>query len=213
MDTKPQLLVPFSMIVSGSSGVGKSQYLAKLLTHRDVMFEKPFSKIYFSYVTYQPVYDEIKASVPEIEFVEGVKSDIFECADGFDDVLYIIDDMMTSMGRNYLLVDLFTKARPRKLSVIFVTHDLYFGTQITKNVLRSTMIFILFKNISNAVPVQVLSRQIRPDKPKYIIDSFMTTTARPFNPLILILMPQWPENLRVLSGILPTQTCTAFLPV
>ncbi len=90
--TKPCFPVPFQMMISGSPATGKTVWLAEVLRNRSELFDKQFDKIYFSYAAWQPIYDEIKSFLPEVEFVQGIMLDIFDHVDASSSrqTLYIL---------------------------------------------------------------------------------------------------------------------------
>ena len=69
MEHAPDLRLrhPFSCVVNGPSGVGKTEWIRKLIYYRDAMIVNPPDKIIWCYKEYQPIYDLMKG----IEFVEG----------------------------------------------------------------------------------------------------------------------------------------------
>ena len=63
---------PSTCIVAGPTSSGKSSYVFKVLKHVDGVFTKKVDKIYYAYGVYQPLYDDMKKNIPNIEFENAV---------------------------------------------------------------------------------------------------------------------------------------------
>ncbi len=99
-----QLQVPFSMLLSGSSGSGKTVWTKELLTAaRDSnILTEPFDKVIVAYSQYQPIYDEI-ASIystdpSKFELTTQVPWDELNELDGTKNTCIYVDDMMLDYG-------------------------------------------------------------------------------------------------------------------
>ncbi|GFX50043.1 uncharacterized protein TNCV_2375321 [Trichonephila clavipes] len=94
-----KLVHPFTLILAGPSGSGKSQFVKKLIENKMI---KPFPKnIIWCYGVYQALYEEM----PNISFHEDIPSNLHQ----YSDALIVIDDLMgdaTSKPYGYLLIDL-----------------------------------------------------------------------------------------------------------
>lgn len=103
-----QLQTPFSMILSGASGSGKTRWTYDMLkfdlelrkNSSEGLFEKPFDKIIYAYSTYQPIYDEMAELYPNgrFESSSAVPWTEIESLDGSLNVLLVIDDKMSDIG-------------------------------------------------------------------------------------------------------------------
>ena len=85
-----KLRTPFTCIVAGATGSGKTEFVLRLLKHRDVVLHPPPGRVIYSYERYQPKFDGISG----VEFVKG--SD-YALRRG-DNTLLIIDDQMGGKG-------------------------------------------------------------------------------------------------------------------
>ncbi len=112
-----RLQAPLSMVVNGSSGVGKSEWIKKLIRYRDQMIYPPPEKIIWCYRTWQPTYTDL---IGQVEFVKGLNYKI----DGNQATLLVLDDMMMQLNDD--IVNLFVAGRHDNVSVIFVTHNIFF---------------------------------------------------------------------------------------
>ncbi|GFV84877.1 uncharacterized protein TNCV_4298591 [Trichonephila clavipes] len=94
-----KLVHPFTLILAGPSGSGKSQFDKKLIENKMI---KPFPKnIIWCYGVYQALYEEM----PNISFHEGIPSNLHQ----YSDALIVIDDLMGELGNDPQLTKLFVK--------------------------------------------------------------------------------------------------------
>ena len=66
-----RLLHPFTLICSGPTGSGKTQFVKRMILEGESVVDKPPDRILWLYGEYQDAYYELKASIPNIRFVEG----------------------------------------------------------------------------------------------------------------------------------------------
>ena len=56
------LKAPYTMIISGATGAGKTQFVAKLIEQQASLHVEPFDEIIISYGVFQPVYAKLAQS-------------------------------------------------------------------------------------------------------------------------------------------------------
>ena len=114
----PYMQHPFTCIVAGPTGSGKSVFTLKLLRHAEQVTTPPPERIMYCYGEYQQVFD----TYYNVEFHDGLPD--FNDFDGKSRTLLVLDDLMTSTDDR--VVDLFTKiSHHRNLSVVYLT-KIYF---------------------------------------------------------------------------------------
>ena len=89
-----RLQTPFSLLCIGPSGSGKTQWTKRLLENTGEMLTNCPDRIVWCYAEYQPTYVELANQFPQIEFVEGIPSDVGEMFDPKVNNMIIIDDLM-----------------------------------------------------------------------------------------------------------------------
>ena len=78
-------------------------------------------RIIWCYGIYQPAYDEMQRTIPNLTFIEGVPSDLESMINPSIRNLVVLDDLMQELGNNERITSLFTKGcHHRNLSVIFL---------------------------------------------------------------------------------------------
>ena len=81
---------PFTCIVSGPTGSGKSVFTLKLIEHTQQVITPPPERIMYCYGEYQKVFDNYS----NVEFHDGLLDLI--TFDGKSRTLLVLDDLMTS---------------------------------------------------------------------------------------------------------------------
>lgn len=90
----PKLQHPFTMLVSGPTGSGKSFFVKDLIQHKQDMFSTIPDKIVWFYGIYQSMYDEIQ----DVTFIEGLPSKYRDFLGSH--TLFVIDDLMSECGND-----------------------------------------------------------------------------------------------------------------
>ena len=117
MDSR--LAHPFTCIVSGPTGSGKSVFTFKLIEHEREVISPPPERILFCYDKYQQIFDNYL----RVEFHDGLPE--VSSFDGKKRTLLVMDDLMTSTDDR--VVDMFTKiSHHRNLSVVYLTQNLFY---------------------------------------------------------------------------------------
>ena len=121
---------PFTHIVSGPTGCGKTTYVKKLLQHNNILIKPYITRIVWIYGYWQPMYDELAKTVhPPIEFIQDIPHDLSD--DSFispNDNNIVVDDMMSTAAKDHRITEFFTeRSHHGNLSVISINQNLYHG--------------------------------------------------------------------------------------
>lgn len=120
----PRLKHPFPAIVAGRTCCGKSQFGKRLLESGKDLIDGAPENVSWCYGIYQPAYDDMLGmltTTPNINFVEGVPSDLESMIDPSIRNLVVIDDLMQELSNDQRITNLFTKGCHHcNLSVIFI---------------------------------------------------------------------------------------------
>ena len=88
---------PFTALISGPTGCGKTQFTKKLVKHASEMISPPPQEIVWCYGVYQDVFN----TMDNVRFIEGLPSETE--FDGIKRVLLVIDDLMHEANTKKLL--------------------------------------------------------------------------------------------------------------
>ena len=199
-----KLLHPFTCIVSGPSGSGKSS-LIKSIIEENVIKPRP-NKIVWLYAEDQPLYKSLKDD-NRVEFIKGIPDDLESQFDIRDNNVLILDDLMTQLHSDERLTRLFSVGSHHKnLSVVFIIHNLFHQGKEMRTLSLNSHYIILFKNPRDRLQISTLARQMYPGKSKYLIEAFDNATSGAYGYLLIDLKPTTAEILRIRTGILPQDT-------
>ena len=85
----PKMIHPFTCLVAGPTGCGKSTFLKKLLELKDDKIFNAPSKVIWCYTQWQPLY----ASMEGVDFYQGLPE-----VEELESCLLILDDIMSQLG-------------------------------------------------------------------------------------------------------------------
>lgn len=183
---------PTSIFIVGPSSSGKTVFTKSLLQNANATFEKPFSKMFYCYSIWQPIYDEMKSSIENIEFYKGFPDmDLLtEWGNLSGEKCLVIDDLLLEASDSKELIFLLTVGiHHYSLTLIFIFQSLYFKGKAMRTASLNCHYFILFKNYRDQLQIQTLGKQIFPGQSKYFMDAYMKATSVKYRPLIVDLNP------------------------
>ena len=109
---------PFSMLMAGPRGAGKSELVKQLLSLRRFIMMNPPERIVWFYGRHQPdLFCSLAQEILCIEFYEGLPTNIEVMFDRSKRNICIIDDLMQSASGNQLVENLFTNGRHLNLFI------------------------------------------------------------------------------------------------
>lgn len=203
----PKLQHPFTMVIAGPTGCGKSFFIRDLLKYRREIFSTIPDKVVWFYGIHQALYEEI----PDVVFVEGLPTNYREYLG--KNTLFVIDDLMSECGRDKRLTDLFTRGSHHlNLSVIFVTQNFFHKGKEMREVTLNAHYLLLCKNRRDVSQITHLGKQLFPRHLKFFQEVYEDATKTPFSYLFIDLRSETPEELRLRSQILPNQKQYIYKP-
>lgn len=194
----PTLQTPFTMIVSGPTGCGKTRFLIQLLKEIDTLVSQPVEQIIYVYGIVNADL-ELISEIPKVT----VQSTLPDCFDGRSSVL-IFDDMF--MENEKEISRYFTKMRHRNISTIYVTQSLFFDNKYMRVTSRNAHYIVLFKNPRDLASVAQLSRQMYPKGSRVLTESYTMATHKPYSYLFIDMKPTTPDALRLKTSIFENPT-------
>lgn len=200
----PRLKHPFTCVIAGPTGSGKSYFVSRLLSHAHTMIDPPPEKVMWCYGEWQPLY----ATIRGVEFVEGlpdVKTLNPSCR-----TLIVVDDLMAETdGR---VTKLFTKgSHHRNISVIDIVQNLFNKNKENRTISLNSQYMVLFKNPRDASQITHLAKQMYPGHTKFMQEAFENATLLAFGYLLVDLKQDTPEHMRLRTNIFPGETQYVYL--
>ena len=206
-----QLRHPFGLLVSGGTKSGKTTFVKRLLSYANVLIEPPPENIIYFYAQYQDTFGEIQYLVPGIKFTQGLPDDILDSINPETRNLFIIDDMMGE--KDGVVSKLFTKkSHHGNLSVIYIVQNLFQHGKEHRTTSLNASYLCLTKNVRDASQIMHLAKQIYPSSTKFFQQAFRLATKDTYSHLFVDLTPTCPDEIRLRSGIFPTDTYYVYQP-
>ena len=199
---------PFTLILSGATGSGKTQWLLKFLKHTNELIDPSPKKILYCY-------GEINDSIIKLK-QEGIEThngipDATLIMEQEKPLLLILDDLMLNVKNDFLDL-LFTRGSHNwDVNVIFVTQSL-FGRDI-KTARANAHYLVLMRNPSGQLQIRTVGSQLFPKRLNYFLEAYNDATKNPFSYLVINMHPNAPEALRLTSKIFPSEQREIYLPI
>ena len=191
-----ELKSPFTMLMAGPSGSGKSSLVLKMLNDPSC-FDRPPTNVIIAYSRMQDVYQSIAdSSTVPVRLVEGLPDDL-KTPPGS---LLIIDDLQNEAGK--AVCDWFTKnAHHYDTNVIYLVQNLFLKTPEHRTASINAHYIVLFKNPRDKSQITSLAKQFAPNNPSYVIEAFKKATAQPHAYLLLDFKQDTNDLLRIRDSI------------
>ena len=205
-------LHPFTCLIVGPAQSGKTSLLKNLLLHSTILISPNPEKIIYCYSVWQPMFDEIKNLIKNIEFCEGIYN--IDQVDASVNTLIIFDDLMKECESDPSIFNLFTiDSHHKNISVFLISHNLFSKGKFTRTISLNSSYIIVFKNPRDKSQLYVLARQMFPDKIKYFMEAVDDSiNSRGHSYIFLDLKQTTLEKNRVQSGILPGEQRIIYTP-
>ena len=201
-----QLVHPFTCMVAGMTGSGKTVWVQSLLQQAQTVIDQPPERIIWCYSQWQNAYTQLLMMIPTIEFVKGIPESLEN--DSYLDInkrnLIVIDDQMIEAGKDNRIVNLFTKgSHHRNLSVIYIVQNLFHQGKGNRSISLNSHYLVLFKNPRDKLQVLTLAKQMYPSETAWFIKEYEEAVRRPFGYLFVDLKPTTPDRCRLRTNVLP----------
>ena len=197
---------PFTCVIAGATGSGKTVFVTRLLQYADAMINFPPEKIYWHYGAWQTQFE----SIPNVEFIEGLPN--IENVDKTKRTLIIIDDLMNETNRS--VTNLFTKGSHHyNCSVIYIVQNLFNQNKENRTISLNSHYIVVFKNPRDASQIVHLAKQSYPSRPKVVQEAFLDATSKPFGYLLFDFTQKIQDSYRLRAQIFPDETNFVYTPI
>ena len=204
---------PFSMMVTGPSQSGKTEWTRKLLL--SPLIQPPPERILWCFGQWQPLYEELQKRIPCIEFVHGIPDYLHSSQFIGPDKrnLIILDDLMTEAKCDQRIADLFTKgSHHRNISIVYLTQNVFSQGKACRDIALNTQYLVLFNNPIDRLQVTTLAKRIYPSTSAIFMKRFEEATSRPYGYLVVDLKSSTSEKDRLRTDIFESTDQQGFEP-
>jgi len=189
---------PFTAVVAGPTGCGKSAWVLRLIDNAREMIDPPPSRIHYCYGEYQPIFNKY----PQVQFHEGLPELSSEAFDSREPTLMIVDDLMSET--NQLVADIFTKlSHHRNISILYLSQNVFDKNKHVRTITLNAHYLVLFENPSDAGQFAILARQMYPNLSKFAIEAYADATRVPYGYILIDIKPDQDEQCRLRTNIFP----------
>ncbi len=173
---------PFTCVISGPTGSGKSVWVKQLITHLGEKVTPVPKHVMWCYGEWQTLYE----TMPEVNFVEGMPTEVPQ------DTLLIIDDLMGEQDEK--VTAWFTKkSHHHQTSVVYIVQNLFHKK--LRTVSLNTQYMVLFKNPRDKSQLKHLAHQM--GERHVLEEAFADATKQPHGYLLIDLKQATPDHLRL----------------
>ena len=204
----PTWVHPFTCVISGPTGCGKTHFVERFLTHLPDMMQQVPEEVIWCYGEWQEGYEALKSR--DVKFIEGVP-DVDTWSGRPRRRLVIIDDLMQEIDDR--VTRLFTKgSHHRNISVILIVQNLFGKNKEQRTISLNSHYLVVFKNPRDQAQIIHLGKQMYPGQSQYVSEAFKSATEVPHGYLLFDLKQNTPDYLRLRSAIFPGEQHTVYVP-
>jgi hypothetical protein len=200
---------PFTSIISGATGTGKSQWIIKLIKNANEMIDPPPQHILYCYSEINN--DIINLKKNGVEVFNGVPTKELIMSKP-KNLLLILDDLTNDINSDFLSI-LFTKGSHHwNVSVMLVCQNLF--DKNVKIARINSHIIILMKSPQSLLQIRTLGSQLFPGRVPYFLEAYNDAVQqREFGYLVINMSPNMSEELRLSTKIFPNDKILIYLPI
>ncbi len=188
---------PWTAILAGSTGSGKTTFVKKLLEHANGLYDRPPGPVYFFYKVWQPLFAEIDAT-----FTKGICTMewIQENVRAGDNCTLIMDDLARDMTSD--TAEIFAVASHHyDCNVLLVVHNLFEKNIHFRKMVLNTKYQVIFKNPRDRSSATHFAKQFDPGHGTRFMQIYDEATAKPYSYLLGDFDQSTPEDFRLRSNI------------
>ena len=195
-----QFIHPFTALVAGPTGSGKTEFIIELILNKNKCIKPSPNKIFYCYSLWQERFNYLQKICDNIKFINGL-IDAQDIDENYNN-LVILDDLMKEASDDNSILDLFTKGSHHKnTSVILITQNIFSKGKHSRTISLNSHYLVIFKNPRDQTQINHLARQMYPEAPKFLDNAFKDATKRPHSYLFIDLKQSTSDELRIQTNI------------
>lgn len=201
---------PFTCLVSGPSGSGKSVFCIRFLRHiKHLCSESRFDSVIWAY-SESGALPHIR--YPRLTFHRGVPA--FD--DGDEDRkprLIILDDLLNEAYSKEVCALFIKGSHHRNISVFLITQNLFHQGPYCRDISLNAKYIVALKNTRDKNQFLHLARQVYPENPTSLYGAYLDATKLPHGYLVLDLTQEANDLLRFQTNIFPPEPTVVYAPL
>ena len=189
----------------GTFQLRENDICRKIVKRKEPMFSRPRDPVVYYNGANQPETFERMRKAQGIHFYKGIPdtSLLDKWYKKSNGGILVLDDLMREGSDDTRVLDLFTKdSHHRRITVIYMTQDMFPKGIFAKTVSRSAHYIIAFKNPRDQLGVRILTQQAFPQEFKGVLNVYRDATERPYGYLMFDLHPNSSDRGRLKTNLL-----------
>ena len=200
-----QIFHPFSMIVTGASMSGKTEFIYKLLRERSTLISEPINSIVWCYGQETRSLRHLKREFAGvIQLIKGMPNNLIEILkkESHKGVILVLDDLVDTAVDNKQVFDLFIKGvHHLNVSVICVLQDFYASGNYRKTMIRNTNYLAVFSSPMDESVIDLIGRKVLPKQQNCFYEMFKHGISTPYGYIFISGHPLSNSKLRFRTDI------------
>ena len=194
---------PFRLMLAGSSGCGKTTKTLKLLQNAESVFSDPrcMQNVIYFYKQDQSFFKDFKPYVhkwvnqlPNEELIESLANPYKDSGGS----IMILDDFQNNITTD--IENLFAAGSHHlNISVILIVQNLFYKE--IRHVAGNVQYMIVFRNPRAASQFRILAQQLTAGSYKWLLDSFLDATSKPYSYIFIDSHQDSPEVIKYRTNI------------
>lgn len=206
---------PFTCLVAGPTGAGKTHFITEILRKREEMIDQPLDEIIWCYGIHTKQLAQLKEEFGDLIKLHRGMPDLEKLGEKETHLrrLLILDDLMTEMKGN-VISQLFSRGSHHlNMSTILIVQNVFHQSREMRNVFLNAHYKVIFKSPSDMTQLQHLNMRMFPGHPKFFKE-VMTDAGKNSKYAYIVLDAHTctPDELRVRANIFPGQENGVYLP-
>ena len=151
----PRWKHPFTCIVAGPTGCGKTTFVTRLLRNSSTMIDPSPERVTWYYGEWQSAYENL--DIPNLRLEEGLPTSF----DASKRNIVVLDDLMAETDER--VTNLFTKKSHHcNTSVIYLVQNLFPKNKESRTISLNSQYIVVFKNPRHVSQMTTLAKQMYP---------------------------------------------------
>ena len=210
-DLCPRLVCPYSLLLCGPTGRGKTTWIVELLKHHEELCSHTPKKLIWIYGVKQPdLFETIRKTwfPHQCEFINGFPEDLLTHLEQTSDhgSLCIIDNVMNKVSSNSMVSKLLTRGRSHLgCSLVLMLQNIFpRGTQ-SRTISINAQYQVLFRNPRDSLQISIFARQHFPPNSRDFLEIYRRAAQRLYGYLFCCFTQACPDEIRYRTNVLPNE--------